>query len=78
MAFRRANKPTPYNTLGKKPKKFKQYRVLKDGTVQHWDKTANGNRGGWRPKRNKQCKGNNYVGIYKQINQSIRRYRMGG
>jgi hypothetical protein len=53
MAFRRANKPTPYNTLGKKPKKFKQYRVLKDGTVQHWDKTANGNRGGWRPKRDK-------------------------
>jgi hypothetical protein len=53
MAFRRANKPTPYNTLGRKPKKFISYRVLKDGTVQHWDKTANGNRGGWRPKRDK-------------------------
>lgn len=51
MAFRRANKPKPYNTLGKKPKKFKNYRVLKDGTVQHWDKNANGKRGGWRPKK---------------------------
>ena len=54
MAFKRANKPTPYNTLGKKPKKFKKYRVLKDGTVQHWDKEANGKRGGWRPKKGKQ------------------------
>ena len=51
MAFRRANKPKHYNTLGKKPKKFKNYRVLKDGTVQHWDKSANGKRGGWRPKK---------------------------
>ena len=53
MAFKRANKPTPYYTLGKKPKKFKKYRVLKDGTVQHWDKEANGKRGGWRPKKGK-------------------------
>ena len=37
MAFKRANKPTPYNTLGKKPKKFKKY----------------GKRGGWRPKKGK-------------------------
>ena len=52
MAFRRANKPKPYNTLGKKPKKFKNYLCSKDGNpVQHWDKNANGKRGGWRPKK---------------------------
>ena len=48
---RRANKPKSYNTLGKKPKKFKNIGCLKDGTVQHWDKDANGKRGGWRPKK---------------------------
>jgi hypothetical protein len=63
MAFRRAKKPKPYNVVGKKPKQYKGFRILKDGAMQHWDKTANGNRGGWRPKRS-QMTGSRGTGRY--------------
>ena len=42
MAFRRAKKPKPYNVVGKKPKQYRGFRILKDGAMQHWDKHANG------------------------------------
>ena len=60
MAFRRAKKPKPYNVVGKKPKQYRGFRILKDGAMQHWDKHANGhNKGGWRPKRSQMtgCRG---------------------
>ena len=64
MAFRRAKKPKPYNVVGKKPKQYRGFRILKDGAMQHWDKHANGhNKGGWRPQRS-QMTGSRGTGRY--------------
>ena len=44
--------PKPYNTLGKKvPKSLRIIGCSKTAILQHWDKNANGKRGGWRPKK---------------------------